>query len=71
MKLLEDIGEWFDIDTSEFSEETLISEFIRDDFELAGLIDMLSACFGAIVDDSTAESWETVGDITGFLGERS
>jgi acyl carrier protein len=69
MELREAIEKWFDINTSDFTDDTMLSEFIHDDFDLSTLIELLGSEFGKVVDDTVAESWKTMADVSGFIGE--
>ncbi len=61
------ISDNFDVDTSDFSEDTLLSEFIADDIELSLLVEAISNEFGVCVTDDSAESWKSLGDVMSSL----
>lgn len=65
------IEEHFELDTSDFSEDTLLSEFITDDVDLSLLVESISSEFGFLVDDETAESWKSLSDVISTLEEMS
>ena len=71
MKIVKIISDWFEINTSDFTEDTLLSEFIKDDVDLALLIEMVESEFGVVAEDSAAESWKTLADIIGFIDDES
>lgn len=71
MKIVKIISDWFEINTSDFTEDTLLSEFIKDDVDLALLIEMVESEFGVVAEDSVAESWKTLADIIGFIDDES
>jgi acyl carrier protein len=67
MKITKIISDWFEIDTSDFTEDTLLPEFIKDDVDLSLLIEMVESEFGVLADDSAAESWKVLADVIGFI----
>jgi acyl carrier protein len=71
MKLRENIGDWFEIDTSDFTEDTLLSEFIKDDVDLCLFVEMIESDFGILAEDSIAESWKVLSDVIGFIDDES
>jgi acyl carrier protein len=71
MKIGRIISDWFEIDTSDFTEDTLLSEFVKDDVDLSLFVEMMESEYGVLADDSTAESWKTLSDVIGFIDDES
>ena len=65
------IGNYFEIDASDFSEDTVLSEFISDDVELSLLVEAVENEFGVVISDGTAESWRLLSDVIATLDRMS
>jgi len=68
LELKKAIEEW-GVDTSDFSEDTQLSEFIHDDLDLSLFVGVVEDEFGIVVTDIVAESWKTLADVQEFLDQ--
>ncbi len=66
------IGDTFDVVVDDLSEDSLLSEFISDDFDLSEFRNALIDEFACgSLNDATVEEWASIADVVSYLMTRT